>query len=183
MTSAPPKKFPPEILHLDEQIGEFMEYWGFKRIHGRVWLHLYLSTQPLDVAEIMGRLGVSKALMSFCIRDLREYGVIQEAGVGRHGTVLFKANPNLSAVIQNVLRSRERPLLARIRASQELALSLPPAEKETHRIDPERLRELGQMVLGAEQILQALAHGDSSTPEEAGGVLELLNLLGSANPD
>lgn len=172
--------FPPEILQLDEQLGEFMEYWGFKRIHGRVWLHLYLSDAPLDVAELMNRLRVSKTLMSFCIRDLKKYGVIQEVGVAKHGTVLYSANSDLISVIQNVLRQRERPMLARIRASQQLAESLSKTEQKTHGIAPHRLKELGKLVSGAEQMLLTLVRLPAEDSVPGGGVFSILDVLGDS---
>lgn len=178
MTRKNTSPFPPEILQLDQQLGEFMEYWGFKRIHGRVWLHLYLADAPLDVAQLMSRLHVSKALMSFCIRDLKEYGVILEVGVAKHGTVLYSANPDLISVIQNVLRLRERPMLARIHASQQLAQSLTDAERKTHGIDLGRLKGLGKLVAGAEQALLTVVRLPSDESIPGGGLLSMLDLLG-----
>ena len=171
-------KFPPEILALDQEIGEFMEYWGFKRIHGRVWLHLYLSDMPLDVAELMRRLGVSKALMSFCIRDLKEYSVIVEDGVAKHGTILYRANPDLFAVIKNVLRIRERPLLSRIRAAQQLAITLPEKEMIEHQLNPKKVRELGKLVVGADRALRALSQLSNEGQEEGGSLLQVIELIG-----
>jgi two-component system phosphate regulon sensor histidine kinase PhoR len=41
-------------LHsLSEQIGDFIQYWGFKKIHGMIWTHLYLSSTPLSAHELI----------------------------------------------------------------------------------------------------------------------------------
>lgn len=183
MTRSPAPPFPPELLQLDEQIGKFMEYWGFKRIHGRVWLHLYVSDSPLDVAELMRRLKVSKTLMSFCIRDLKHYGVIREAGIIRHGTVIYEANPDLLSVVQNVLRVRERPLLGRIRASHQLAASLPEAEQKSHGLQPRRMRELGKLIAGADRALQTLVRVTPAESAIGGGLLALFELFGPDSAD
>ena len=173
----PPNPFPPEIQALDLQIGEFMEYWGFKRIHGRVWLHLYLSEDPLDVAELMRRLDVSKGLMSLCIRDLREYDVIHESGTAKHGTVLYAANPELYSVIRNVLRTRERPLLGRIKAAQQIAASLPEEELKANRMSGRKLKSLGRLVQSADFALQTLVRLPLGESKAEQGLLEMLSFL------
>ena len=35
------------VMEVCDSIGDFIEYWGFKAIHGRVWALLALSTDPL----------------------------------------------------------------------------------------------------------------------------------------
>lgn len=107
-------RVPPEMEDVASQIGEFIEYWGFKNVHGRIWTHLFLAETPLDASDIVERLCISKALVSMSISDLLEYEVIQFAGKSERSTVLYKANPNVTSVIVNVLRKRERRMLSRI---------------------------------------------------------------------
>ena len=183
MTSEKKKSFPPEILALDEQFGEFMEYWGFKRIHGRVWLHLFLSEAPLDVAELMRRLRVSKTLMSFCIRDMREYSVIIEDGIAKHGTVLYRANPDLYSVVRNVLRTRERPLLARIKSAQQLALSISDPELTDNGISGKKIRDLGKLVNSADRSLQGLIRLSAAIDSGGVSLLEMLAKMGGRGTD
>jgi DNA-binding transcriptional regulator GbsR (MarR family) len=144
----------PELEELAEQIGSFIQYWGFKKIHGRIWAHLYVSSEPLDTAELMKRLKVSKALMSFSIRDLLAYDVIQEVSKGRHGTVYFRANPDLSSVIINVLRGREKKMMAQIAASQKLLRDMPVAVKNEFKIDSSQVQKLGEVIENASQALE-----------------------------
>jgi len=99
---------------LAEQVGEFIEYWGFKRVHGRLWTHLFLSPEPLDAAQFIERLGISKALVSMTLSDLLEFQVILPAGKSERGTELYLANPETTQVILNVLRNREQKMLERI---------------------------------------------------------------------
>ncbi len=101
----------PHLEELAEQVGIFIEYWGFKKIHGIIWTHLYLSKEPLSATTLTKRLKVSKALMSFSIRDLLEYDVIREFARGKGRTVLYEANPNVTEVILNVLNLREKKML------------------------------------------------------------------------
>jgi DNA-binding transcriptional regulator GbsR (MarR family) len=61
------KKPPPELKQLELSVAQFMQYWGFKKIHGRIWTHLFTSQKPLDSITLMSRLKVSKGLMSLAI--------------------------------------------------------------------------------------------------------------------
>ena len=100
-------KIMPELKELESLVGEFIQYWGFKKIHGRIWAHLYTSTTPLDSQTLISRLKVSKGLMSLAMRDLLEYDVIQPVRTGKHGVTFYQANPDLMFVITNVLRKRD----------------------------------------------------------------------------
>src|SRR5690606_9879511 len=97
-------KVPPEFEDLASQIGEFIEYWGFKKIHGQIWTHIFLSQNPIDATTLVKRLHVSKALVSLAIKDLMKYEVIQVVGQGTRRKVLFQSNPDLTRVICSVLR-------------------------------------------------------------------------------
>ena len=65
-------------LRVADQIGAVMEFWGFKRVHGRVWSILYLSSEPLSAAEIRDRLGVSVGATSMALAELRRWGAVRE---------------------------------------------------------------------------------------------------------
>ncbi len=97
----------PELEDLADQIGEFIHYWGFKRIHGRIWTHIYLAAKPLDAADLVRQMKISKALVSISLRELIDFEVIEEVGKSSRGTHLYRANPDILKVILSVLRQRE----------------------------------------------------------------------------
>jgi DNA-binding transcriptional regulator GbsR (MarR family) len=149
-------KVSPELDELSRQVGAFMQYWGFKAIHGRIWVHLFLSPTPLDAGELIQRLKVSKALMSMSITDLLEHDVIMESGKGTRGKQLFVANPQVTEVIFEVLRKRERQLLAKVASAfQLLDGDHKAASSAMDGVQPERLRELGNMIQSAQEALEA----------------------------
>lgn len=156
------KRLPPELRQLEEIVGQFIEYWGFKRIHGRIWAHLYTSDQPLDSQELMGRLKVSKGLMSIAIRDLIEFQVIEEAYVGKHGTVFYKANQDLMGVISNVLRTREVPMLGTTQITVESLLNLNPVELKEAGISAEKLNNVLNLTRSAQALLAAFLNKGGS---------------------
>jgi DNA-binding transcriptional regulator GbsR (MarR family) len=149
-----PIKVQPELDDIVSQIGEFIEYWGFKNVHGRIWAHIYLSKEPLDAGELIERLQISKALVSMSISDLMEYDVLQVAGKSARGTVTYIANPNVTSVVIGVLRKRERRMLSRISAAAKILKD--HKGKGDVALAAERVQSLHEMVTSAEMSLDAI---------------------------
>jgi DNA-binding transcriptional regulator GbsR (MarR family) len=136
----------PEMQELSDQIGEFVYYWGFKRIHGKIWSHIYLAKKPLDAADLVRSLDISKALVSISLRELLEYDVIQFAGKSDRGTQLYKVNPDILSVIMSVLRQREKRMLAHIQAAHEGLGRAPESDRAEAGLSTDHLRHLGDLV-------------------------------------
>lgn len=137
---------------LSLSIGEFIRYWGFRRIHGSIWAQLYLSPSPLSGTELSQRLEVSKALVSPALSELVDWQLIREVKSGDEKTRLFEAEPDVNTVIRHVLETREKKLLAKISKYQrdmEAAGAIPE-------VDTARLDSLGQMIGSAELMLTLL---------------------------
>ena len=146
----------PELDYLADLVGEFIEYWGFKRIHGRIWLHLYLNESPLDASALMEKLSVSKALISISIKSLLEYEVIQEEGLSSDGTRLYSANPNLQDVITHVLRQREKVMMGKIQAAFTQLKGMPKEEMKSGKIEVSRIKDLDRFIKNGEKGLNTL---------------------------
>ena len=154
---------PKDLKNLESIVGQFMEYWGFKKIHGRIWTHLYTSTKELDSIELMKRLRVSKGLMSLAIRDLVKYKVIFPHHTGRHGTTFYTTNPNLFDVITNVLKNRERKMLTQaIKASEKLA-SLNQNKLDSHQLSLEKIQDILSMSASSLVLLEAFLNQNQMT--------------------
>ena len=149
-------RLPLELDQLAQSIGKFIEYWGFKAIHGRIWTLLYLSKDPLSSIEISRKLKVSKTLLSFSISELLEYDVIQEAGKGIKRTVYLKANTNLTTVILNVLSKRESPLMEEIHSRFGRVEQLLQQIDSEFKLDTERTQKMGEFISSAQEVLQSL---------------------------
>lgn len=142
-----------ELDNLAEQVGVFIQYWGFKKVHGRIWTHLYLSPCPLDAGCLIERLEVSKALVSLSLKDLLEYQVVVNAGLSGKGTQLFRANPQVITVILNVIRLREKRLLAETAMAFDLLREAPPPSEC---VDQARMVALGNMISQARMCMDNL---------------------------
>lgn len=147
---------PPELEDLASEVGDFICYWGFKKIHGRIWTHVYLAGQPLDAGQLMQRLRVSKALISLSINDLLRYDVVFDAGKSARGTQLYTANPDVLDVILNVLRRRERKMLAKADTGHRMLSSLSKDQMSRANLDVERIAALGRIIHQAQNALVSL---------------------------
>jgi hypothetical protein len=145
----------PELLELADLVGEFIQYWGFKKVQGRIWACLFLMDRPLNTRQLTQLLKISNSLVSISMTELLKYDVILEAGSGRNGVLLYRANPDAGAVIAGVLRQRERELLNRIHSS---AARLPragwaPRDAPAH-LSAQNAQRLGEWVELARSFLE-----------------------------
>ncbi len=132
-----------QLKSMASSVGDFIRYWGFRRIHGQLWTQIYLSQNALSGAELVKALGVSKALVSPALGELINYRLIECTEVdGR--TKKYAANPKVFEVIQKILKDRERSLIAKAKENFELLSSL--TRENDPLINNERLRALGEMI-------------------------------------
>lgn len=147
---------PPELEDLANEVGDFICYWGFKKIHGKIWTHIFLSAQPIDAGQLMQRLAVSKALISLSLNDLLRYDVILESGKSSRGTQTYVANPDVLDVILNVLRRRERKMIAKAETSHKMLSSLNPESLRRAALSSERIQAIGVIISQAQNALLSL---------------------------
>jgi DNA-binding transcriptional regulator GbsR (MarR family) len=151
---------PRELKRLASVVGDFIRYWGFRRIHGQVWTQVYLSTAPLSGAELTRILGVSKALVSPALKELEFFDLIRRAAGGDEKTKRYEANPDVFSVIQKVLREREQKLLVRaaqgVEAAQKACAGSPA-------VNSERLEQLSEMVASANIAIEWVASMTTET--------------------
>ncbi len=164
-----------DLQNLADAVGEFIEYWGFKRVHGRIWTHLFLSEAPLDAGQLIERLGISKALASMTLKDLLRYDVILPAGRSERGTDLFRANPDTLGVVLNVLKQREKAMLEQVRTSLSQLRQHQKSESEKTAC-PERLDSLGAMVQNAQDFLETILAFQGLAPKGWGSLTSSFTL-------
>ncbi len=135
-----------QISDLADAVGEFIRYWGFKRVHGQLWTYIYLSKKPLSGADLTRALKVSKALVSPALAELLDFKLIDCLETdGR--TKKYSANPDVFKVIKSILSSRERNLIKN--AHHKFELLEMNAPKTDHELDSDRMRNLGSMITSA----------------------------------
>jgi len=143
----------PHLHELAEKIGGFIEYWGFKKIHGIIWTHVYLSPSPLSAGDLIARLKISKALVSLSLSDLIHYGlIVQTPESADRKTKHYRATPDVFASIKNILETRETPMLQEIQSRFDTLHAKAPEGS----VSKERLEDLGRMIEGANEGLRNL---------------------------
>lgn len=110
----------PECQAADA-VGNFIEFWGFKRNHGRIWALLYLRAQALTAAELQEELGLSKGGVSMMTRELERWGVIHRRRQPGAGGWRFEAETDFMAMVGRVMREREALVVSRIKADLSAA--------------------------------------------------------------
>lgn len=152
-----------------DAVGSFVEYWGFKAIHGRIWAYLAVRCHPLTQAEVARSLRVSRAGVSAAIAELVHHGLVRPVGNGRNAP--YEAVMDVWPCISNVLRSREWMLVETARLNLEAALEEARLAKQRgvrHPYSMERLRALLTMTELAQSLLKALI--SLRSPRGAGGL-------------
>lgn len=108
------------VLQVAQAAGNFIEYWGFKAIHGRIWTLLALHKEPLPQTDVADLLGVSRSLVSTAMAELLEFGLVR--AVDEHRNAPYEAVIDIWPAISDVLRSREWMLLESARVALEAAI-------------------------------------------------------------
>ena len=150
-------QFNPALIQLAQQVGEFMQYWGFSKWDGQIWCLIFLSQQPLSGQDLAKALGLSKASVSLAIQELTFYEVIEPIARGERRTLYYRSNPDLEQVIVNILKNRELKLIEK---SAQALEHLRQSESENPQCYPiiqqERVQELENMVHQALAFLNIL---------------------------
>lgn len=138
-------------------VGDFIRYWGFRRIHGEIWSLVYLSGTPLSGVEIVNKLKVSKALVSPALKELEDEGLIEKVPSENSKVKRYIAVEDVASVIKGVLNRREKPMLEKI-AKAHQALSKSNLLGSGYRED--RLEQIGAMIQTAQMGLGLLLEFD-----------------------
>ena len=109
-----------QVVQVCDTVGAFIEYWGFKAVHGRVWTLLALHDGPMPQTDIATTLGVSKSLISGAVADLVDRGLVRQTH--EHRNAPYEAIFDVWPIIAEVLRSREWMLIEAARVSLEAAI-------------------------------------------------------------
>lgn len=141
------------LRNLAGLVGDFIRYWGFRRIHGQIWVVIYLSDKPLSGVEIVQVLQVSKALVSPALKELEAEGLILPSESENAKTKRYRAEDDVEKIIKGVLKRREQPLIGKISKSFAKLSREATAQSAW---SAERLEKMGGMIKTAQLTLNLL---------------------------
>jgi HTH-type transcriptional regulator, glycine betaine synthesis regulator len=153
------KRSEPPLQRWEEMavdaVGNTIEFWGFKRNHGRVWAFLYLRGGARTAGELERMLGLSKGGVSMLLRDLERWGVVLRVREPGMGAWKYRAETGLMRMVRRVIEEREAEFLARIRADLTEALRLAQSGEKVSKEQLDKLRKLNQLADQTERALRA----------------------------
>jgi len=151
-----------ELLHeAGDAVGALMEFWGFKRVMGRVWTLLYLRGEPLAAAEVCEQLAISSGLASMTLAELEQWGVVKRSRKPGDRREYFESETDIWKMISRVLREREllqieRALEVFERVREQLPRGAAPGERERLVQMGERIGRLSDLARLGRGLLTAL---------------------------
>ncbi|HED66804.1 MAG TPA: hypothetical protein ENJ09_14765 [Planctomycetes bacterium] len=99
----------------------FFKTFGFKRVHGRVWGLLVLSSEPLASKEISGQLGISQAATSTTLNELAEWGAVRSTFDSARHCHVHAPVGNALSIVATVFRRREQVVFQQFKQAAERA--------------------------------------------------------------
>src|SRR5438132_11982460 len=155
-----------ELLHeVADAVGALMEFWGFKRVMGRVWSLLYLRGEPLSAAELCEQLNISSGAASMTLSELEHWGVVKRSRKPGDRREYFEAETDIWRMISRVLRERELSQIERAlevfeRARDQLSRLGAPGEHARLHLIAERIGRLGDLArLGRALLVAGVQQG------------------------
>lgn len=136
-----------------DAVGDVIEFWGFKRNHGRLWALLYLRQEPMSSAQLQLALDLSKGAVSMITRDLEQWEVIRRVRLPQDSIWYFLAEVEFIHMIRKVIHDREGALVSRVSTDLDDAARL---ARESGDVPGEVLERIGRMRSLAQLIEHAL---------------------------
>jgi len=157
-----PKEQERELLHeVADAVGALMEFWGFKRLMGRVWTLLYLRGDALSAAELCEQLSISSGAASMALAELEHWAVVRRIRRPGDRREYFEAETDIWKMISRVMRERELTQIERTlevfeRAREKLRTLPLPGERTRLDDIADRLGKLVDLARVGRGLLVAL---------------------------
>ena len=150
------------LLHeVADAVGALMEFWGFKRVMGRIWATLYLSEDPLPASDLCERLEISTGAASMTLNELERWGVVMRSRKPGDRREYFEAETDVWKMVSRVLRERELSQVERAlelfeRARERLQRAIPPGEQARISRIVDRIGKLADLARVGRALLAAI---------------------------
>lgn len=166
----------PNIWSACEAVADVIEFWGFKRVLGRVWMLLYLHPQNLSAADIARLLGMSAGAVSMALKEMEQWGIIVKANRSGSRQLYYQAETNLWRMFSRVIRNREIHHLEQLRRSlTQCADALEAGNSSQFAVD--RLRTLERLVTWGSEGLRLLFQENGLEPSALHRIAQLRSLF------
>lgn len=168
-----------EALVVDA-VGNTIDFWRFKRNHGRTWALLYLRGRPLSAAEIQETLGLSKGAVSMVTREIEQWGVVRRVRAPGDATWRFNAETDLMKMVRRVIEEREAAFVSRVKEDLDDAYAMAKASKS---VPPDVLDKVDRMRTLAGLVDKALRAFVLTARLDVAGVASILTASSNKRRD
>ena len=128
-----------------DAVGDIIEFWGFKRNHGRTWALLFLRGDAASSADLQAALQLSKGAVSMVTSDLERWGVVRRTRVSGSAARHYEAELDFWQMISRVFRDRELEIVSRVRDDLDDAMRLAMLSDDVPQESLSRLRRMKQL--------------------------------------
>ncbi len=158
-----------------EAWGRMGSVWGINTSIARVHALLIASESPLSLDAIAERLKISRGNASMCLRELRNWGVIQRVKIAGDRRDYYVTEPDVWKMFFAIVRERKRRELDPMLAAMKDILA--EAGGESGSAPQERFRQMAEF-LGTLDMLGSRLLADE---EEARSILTFLTGSGKGD--
>jgi len=151
------------VTELVESMGRFFEGFGFRRHLGRVWMTLYLSSEPMTQSHLQQELQLSAGMVSTLLRELGQWNAVRTRSLPSSRQVWYEAETDLLAYVTRILRRRDLVQVQELDRDIQRAASLLSAHDDAEsrrllrRLRP--VRELASLYETLASLVVRLAEG------------------------
>lgn len=139
--------------------GQMAGAWGVSRTMAEVHALLYITGEPLNTDDVMGRLQISRGNASMSLRALLDWGIVERAHRRGDRKEYFKAEQDVWTLFKAILRQRLTrevdPLLASLYEIRDMTARTPRGEKALS-VAQENLDEHNQRLDAMVEFFQTL---------------------------
>jgi DNA-binding transcriptional regulator GbsR (MarR family) len=147
--------------HYIESWGSLGVLWGINRSMARIHAFLLTSEEPMDLDGITEALQISRGNASMCLKELRNWGIIQRVHVARDRHDYYVAEPEAMKMLFKIALERKRrefdPALHAIR------LLLAEGKTEKHESVHARLTDFERLMTTIDRILSKCLEDEKMT--------------------
>jgi len=152
----------------DETIEQFIEswgalgvLWGINRSMARIHAFLLTSEEPMDLDAIADSLQISRGNASMCLKELRNWGIIQRVHLAGDRRDYYMAEPDALRMFFEIGRERKKrefdPALHAIR------LLLAEGDTEEQKTVHRRLTGIERMMTTIDRIMNKILEDEKMT--------------------
>lgn len=162
-----------EVDRFIEAWGSMGVLWGINRSMARLHALLLVSEEPVDSEEISSTLNISRGNVSMCLKELRNWGVVQRVNVSGDRRDFFVTEPDAWRMLYRIALGRKTREFNP--AHTALKHLLAEAETEKSRKVHERLTQLEEIL----DMLESIMTGFLTSEKESRAMVGFLRNLSS----